>query len=436
MNSTIYIFGAFENGFSQHPSDYASRILQHGASLTDAPTALIAHRDGALMYYSYIRRLETPGKKYYIGFCTVLNGIALPCTHELMDIYERLIVNLVKLGRLVRLDDAGRVVPAIKSLKGQEQVLASVRTYITRSLDQLEKNQQRLPPANYAVSDTHVERFGPDAAEADIAAAANKGGYIVVAKAAGFDGDQLVSYRRTVERLGKERDQLLQKNEELVASVRHALRKELRTRMWLIALLVLAVVAWCFIEVLKHLERTQEHLDTAVNTISGQRDRISGLNNSVHSLQQEIAGEQKARVKAEQELQRWRKQVGEYIPMLVLDVEVANVTEDNHIINDYSTPLYTRNVQYLKPRLRYIGIQSDAEAHLFVRLYAPDGQILRGYTSPEGYTYQQTVMVAEGEHQLPLMGWGIPSSQLRKGTYRFEFWHGHICLKALEFRLY
>ena len=436
MNSTIYIFGAFENGFSQHPSDYASQILQHGISLTEAPTALVAHRDGALMYYSYIRRLETPGKHHYIGFCTVLNGIALPCAHDLIGIYERLMVNLIKLGRLVRLDDAGRVVPAVKSLKGQEQVLASVKTYITRSLNQLEKNQQRLPPANFAVSDTHVERFGPDAAEADIAAAANKGGYVVVAKAEGFDGDQLVSYRRTVERIGKERDQLLKKNEELVASVRHALRKEHRTRKWLIAIVILAVVLWGFNEVLKHLERTQEHLDTAVNTISGQRDRISGLNSSVHSLQQEIAGEQKARAKAEQELQKWREMVGEYIPMLVLDVEVANVTEDNHIINDYSTPLYARNVQYLKPRLRYIGIQAEQEAHLFVRLYSPDGHILQGFTSPEGYTYQQTVMVAEGEHELPLMGWGIPAGHLRKGTYRFEFWHGHICLKALDFRIY
>lgn len=314
--------------------------------------------------------------------------------------------------------------------------MASVQTYIARSLNQLEKHQLRLPPPDFGVSDTHVERFGPDADEQAIAAAAVKGGYVVVAKTDGYDGDQMVSYRRTVERLGKERDQLLQKNEELVASVRHALRKENRTRKWLIAIVVLAAVAWGFNVLLEHLERTQENLDTAVNTITGQRDRISGLNSSVHTLQQEMQSEQKARAKAEQELEKWRQMVGEYLPMLVLDVEVANVTEDNHIINDYSSPLYTRNVQYLKPRLRYIGILPEQEAHLFVRLYAPDGRILRGYTSPEGYTYQQTVIVSEGENTLPLIGWGIPASQLKHGMYRFEFWHGHICLKALDFRIY
>lgn len=436
MNTTTYVFGTFDDGFAQYPSDYVARLLQHGATLTDAPTAMVLHREGSLMYYSYIRRLERQGKRHYIGFCTVFNGIYLPHVHTMTGMYERLITNLVKMGQLVRLDDAGHVVAAVKNLKGQQQMVARIQAYITKSLAPLEKDQQLLPPAAYAVSNTHTEHFDVEATEQDVAAKATKGGYVVISKASDYEDEQLTGYKATVARLMRERDELQKKNNELVASVRKALHQEHRTRKWVIALLSIGLIVWGFNALMQHLEHTQENLDTAVNTITGQRDRITGLNNTIDMLKQQAAGEKRAREKTEKEFRTWLRQVGEYIPMLVLDVEVANVTESNQIINDYSSPLYVRNVQYLKPRLRYIGIRPDEEAHIFVRLYDPSGRIVKGLTSPEGYTYQQTVMVAEGEHELPLMGWGIPESQLQRGMYRFEFWHGHICIKALDFRLY
>ncbi len=436
MNSTIYTFGQFEDGYTQFPNDYAQGILRQGATLTDAPTAMVLHRDGPLMYYSYIRRLETPGRQYYLGFSMVLNGTFIPAVHEMMEMYERLATELVKMGRLIRLNDAGRVVPAIKDLSRDQQHVQRIQAFIAQRMDTLEARQQLLPATSYAMDDTHTERFDKDASEQDIAKAACQGGYVVVTKDAGYDDDQLNSYRAVVARLGRERDELQQKNTELVTSVRRALKKEHRLRRWVFIGLALAVVAWGFSILIKHLEHTQEHLDTAINAIDGQRGRIHDLNGTVESLRMDVESAQQARNKAKQELEEWKQQVAQYMPLIVQDVELANVDEENHIISDYGTPIYARDALYLKPKLNYIGISPADEVHVFVRLYGARGEVLTGFTSPSGYTYQQSIEVLEGENQLTMMGWGSAAHEFTPGSYRMEFWVGHVCLKALDFRLY
>ena len=436
MNSTIYVYGTLEDGFTQFPNDYASRLLKHGATLTDAPTAMVIHREGSLMYYSYIRRLETADGKQYVGFCVVLNGVWLPHVHTMMDTYERLVAELVKLGHIIRLDDAGNVVPATKNLAQRQQEVERIQTYIRRSLSPIENDQQILPPASYAVDDTHTVRLNTDATEQVIADAACQGGYVVVTKDKDYDDDRLTGYRAVVTRLSQERDALQQKNNDLMTSVRRTIRKEHRTRRWLIAIIVAAGVAWAFSKLIHHLEHTQDNLNSAVTTISGQRNRISDLNETIETLQAELNSTQNAYTQAKQELQQWKEELAKHIKIIVLDAEVANVTEDNYIISDYGLPIYARNVQYLKPRLTYIGINPEDEIHIYIRLYDPHGRVIRGYSSPEGFTYQQGVTVEEGEHTLPLMGWGIPPHEVIRGTYRFEFWVGHTCLKALDVRIY
>ena len=436
MNSSLYVFGMLDDGYTQYPSDYASAVLKQGASLTEAPSTMVVHRDGALMYYSYIRRLEAEGKGQYIGFCTVMNGVFLPQVHAMMSMYEHMTTQLVRSGHLLRLTDGGRLVASVGSLRGQEQTVERVQKYISRSMAQWEHSWQKLPPASYGVSDTHVTHFGPDSTEEQIAAAACQGGYAVVTKTDDYDDDQLTGYRAVVAQLTSERDALQQKNNELVSSVRRTLRREHRMRRWVLSILALLAVGYGFSKLLKHLETTQENLDTAVSTISGQRDRISGLNSTVDQLREEAQAERKAREKAQQELAHWKAEVGLAMPLLVTDVEVANVTAANQIISDYGEPIYAGRAQYLKPRLTYMGISVGEEVFVKVRLYTPSGRVMQGYTSPESFTYQQSIVVDEGENEVPLMGWGADHGHYTSGEYRFEFWHGHVCLKAHTFHIY
>lgn len=58
MNISVYLFGEFSVGYSQYPNDYAKIIFESFAKSAQATTQITIHRDGDLMYYGYIRKME------------------------------------------------------------------------------------------------------------------------------------------------------------------------------------------------------------------------------------------------------------------------------------------------------------------------------------------------------------------------------------------
>ena len=54
MNASIYVFGKFNNGYSQFPDDYSSSIFETFHKHAKSVTQLSIHREGNLMYYGYI----------------------------------------------------------------------------------------------------------------------------------------------------------------------------------------------------------------------------------------------------------------------------------------------------------------------------------------------------------------------------------------------
>lgn len=100
MNASIYVFGKFNNGYSQFPDDYSSSIFETFHKHAKSVTQLSIHREGNLMYYGYIRKLE---EKNYIGFCIVLNGLMMSQINQLFALYENLITTLVTKGYLIHI---------------------------------------------------------------------------------------------------------------------------------------------------------------------------------------------------------------------------------------------------------------------------------------------------------------------------------------------
>ena len=87
MNVTVYLFGEFLGGYMQYPDDYTSKIFQNFQANAKMTTQIAIHRDGNLMYYGYIRKLE---KDRYIGFCVVLNGLVLVRIDGLFTLFENI----------------------------------------------------------------------------------------------------------------------------------------------------------------------------------------------------------------------------------------------------------------------------------------------------------------------------------------------------------
>ena len=86
MNSSVYIFGNLSSGYKQYPyEETTSLIFREFYTKAKATTQIAIRRDGNLMYYAYIRQLEQ-GK--YIGFCVLLNGVALTRFERIFSLFE------------------------------------------------------------------------------------------------------------------------------------------------------------------------------------------------------------------------------------------------------------------------------------------------------------------------------------------------------------
>lgn len=82
------------------------------------------------------------------------------------------------------------------------------------------------------------------------------------------------------------------------------------------------------------------------------------------------------------------------------------------------------NVKYLTPRVSFEILDPDKSVTLRVRIYRPDGTLLRADTS-NSYTYENTFSVRNGSDSVWLSGWGNNVGNLYgEGRFKFEIWEG------------
>lgn len=182
MNHTTYIFGNLGNGYCQYPDDYTSELFKSFYCRATAPAQLIAHRDGNLMYYGYVRKIGSDGG-CYIGLCVLLNGIYLKSVLPLLDSFERVISEMAAEGRLLRMHDNGVVVTASPGLLSDRQELGRVAGMVGAALDGMKGHADMLPPVSYNVSKDTVKYY--EAGQADDTAIVDdscRGGYVVVSR--------------------------------------------------------------------------------------------------------------------------------------------------------------------------------------------------------------------------------------------------------------
>lgn len=111
--------------------------------------------------------------------------------------------------------------------------------------------------------------------------------------------------------------------------------------------------------------------------------------------------------------------------MEITGMVFANADRQSHIIDDYGSDLYAKDISYLKPKLYYRGLcQSEKDVTLDVKFFK-DGTLMSGSASPVGYTYSTDATVSSGEGQeLELSGWGNPSFTIYDaGYYKVEVWY-------------
>jgi len=238
VNISTYIFGLFDNGYSQYPNDYTRSIFQNFYENSTAPAQILVHRDGAIIYYGYIRKLEN---RRYIGFSVVLNSLMLTDFKEMFSIFEKTITNLVVNGNLLQFDDKGNIVPTVQHLYLEHAEISHFSKYLRNEFARLETSCKVLPPISYEIAKDEIRKFPISNDEDEIIEASSKYSYCVIFKQTDFDGQTMGSYRSTLHRLNEEKEALEKKNSSLKSDI-ISLRNKQRNTTWIAVLSVVVAI--------------------------------------------------------------------------------------------------------------------------------------------------------------------------------------------------
>ena len=131
------------------------------------------------------------------------------------------------------------------------------------------------------------------------------------------------------------------------------------------------------------------------------------------------------------------EEISEVYPLIIKDIQIANVYDDGRIETYYGGSLYENNTMYFKPRITYVGLKSYKFITLKIKLYTPSGTLSTGTSSPNGASYSYSFSVLSGENTQELTGWGNSSKgNWSDGTYRIEVWYNDLCLRTKTFYVY
>ena len=209
MNSSFYIFGRFNGKEEQYPVDYTKELFQ---SLPQrhhfTHSQLVIHRDGKLMYYCYMRKLD---QENYLGFCLLLNDAMITEFPALFELFDHAVTQLALNGEIIKISDRGEIVSNTESLLTNQQAIKQTASSLFAQLSPLVAAKKTLPAQNYSVSKDETKTFMLTANASWIVESSLTNAYTIITKE--DNSSNLDSYQQTIKRLQKEREELLAKQQ-------------------------------------------------------------------------------------------------------------------------------------------------------------------------------------------------------------------------------
>jgi uncharacterized protein (UPF0335 family) len=277
MNNDVYIFGEFNKGYNQYPDDYTKKIFNTFYSNSESITQIGIHRDGNLVYYSYIRKLEL---SRYIGFCVVLNGIMLTRVNGLFSLFEKTIFELVSSGVLIHFDERGGIVTNVDKLYLNREKIEMISQSLSLGFNKLQKTAKALPPTNNSVSNDSIKIFSVDDNLNDIINSSHTYGYTFIYKSKDFNAPKLNNYKEVIESLYNEKNELTIQLNELNEEYQKTIKEKKQYRF--VAILFFIVLG-CLIVLLG----LNKNLNQANSTITEQAESLKSKVSEIQSLEKE-----------------------------------------------------------------------------------------------------------------------------------------------------
>lgn len=110
-------------------------------------------------------------------------------------------------------------------------------------------------------------------------------------------------------------------------------------------------------------------------------------------------------------------------PVNINAVEYASVDKDGNIISDFGAELKSDQLQFLLPRISFSGLAKGAKKTICVKIFQPDGSMMRQPSSTREYTFTSRTTLAPGDNNVKIAAFGSAEGDtFAGGRYRIEYW--------------
>lgn len=322
VNSSIYIFGSFDNGYTQYPDNYAKGIFQNFFAQARSKSQIVIHRDKELMYYGYVRKLDKSSQ--YIGFCVLLNGMMFSNISNLFVIFENAVAELVSHGDIIAFNEHGDIISTTSSLVNKLKEVNSITAMIKNGINGMESYKKSLPPINYSISNTEQKVFAYNDPNDTLIDASCKYAYTYIAKDKGYNTASLLGYKGIIRKLHKEKEELSSEYDKLKSQYNKLNKQKKQYRNVVVLCVVVAVCGIGLFFLNDSLNSTQQTLEQTQSenvqkgkTIQELNSNITTLNGNISHLESSLSLEQSKREEAETELNTLKNIYLEQQPLFV-----------------------------------------------------------------------------------------------------------------------
>ncbi len=197
LNATFSLFVSLDGQLSVYPVDNSRHIFTHALNLLEGEAQIVTHRDGALLYYMYIRRLSS--QKDCIGLSVLLNDRGFTDYGMLFELFENTLTHEVLKEEWLYMTSDGKI-----DLRGWECLnekntkgcLAELRARFQGA----ELCVRQLPAVANAVSVSEHEKCSVRATNENLFRVTTRSTYAVIKKDKQI-GTELENYRRIIRQL-------------------------------------------------------------------------------------------------------------------------------------------------------------------------------------------------------------------------------------------
>jgi phage shock protein A len=223
MNLSVYIFGKFGQGITASVSDYTKKFFEEFISKANAPTQIIIHRDGDIMNYGYVRRIEN---NHLFGICIQLNNQYFSTINNLFETFEGVVANIAIKGDIIRLNKKGDLEAISSNILDTPTELERIIAICQSEFAKLSDSCRDLPHIDFSTTSSNVNHFKESDNSYLIIETSLKNGYTFIYKEQDYDTLTLSGYRITLSKQNKENEALKKRINDLDRKLKILERKK------------------------------------------------------------------------------------------------------------------------------------------------------------------------------------------------------------------